>query len=332
MPENGDFTCKYCGKEFDSKRGLHVHQGQVHPDEEKQEVQEPETQESEETEKAEESEPSESETEDSFGDSEELDLDKTEEDFAVNPGKESSAINISLTTRQVAAASFAVGLLLGGILAGAYFMTDTTPNPYSRDAVNISDVNTEGEPVMGQQDAPVTLVMYEDFQCPFCRLHSQRTQPKIVSNYVNSGDVKLVWKDFPIPQLGHNWAEPAAAAMECVYREDNDAFWKVQKDVFDNQKSITESEVQSQVISYAEEEGVNGTKVRNCIESGSPMEEVVGDKKEGASYNATVGGTRFVSGTPSFVIYGSETEKGTAISGAVPYDLFDRLIQDELKN
>ncbi len=326
MPENGDFTCKYCEKEFDSKRGLHVHQGQVHPDEEKQEVETTESEEdsSEEVEGTEET--------DSFGESEDLDLDKTEEDFEVNPGKDSSAINISLTTRQVAAASFAVGLLLGGILAGAYFMIDTTPNPYSKDAVNISDVNTAGEPVLGQQDAPVTLVMYEDFQCPFCRVHSQRTQPEIVSNYVESGDVKLVWKDFPIPQLGHNWAVPASAAMECVYRQDNNAFWQVEKQIFDNQDSITEEDVQSQVISYAEEEGVNGTKVRNCIESGNPLEEVSGDKREGKSYNATVGGTRFVSGTPSFVIYGSDTEKGTAISGAVPYDLFDRLIQDELNN
>lgn len=329
MPENGDFTCKYCEKEFDSKRGLHVHQGQVHPDEEKQEV---ETSEKQQENSDEEVAEEETESGDTFGESEDLELDKTEEDFAVNPGKDSSAINISLTTRQVAAASFAVGLLLGGILAGAYLMADTTPNPYAKDAVNISDVNTAEEPVLGQQDAPVTLVMYEDFQCPFCRIHSQRTQPEIVSNYVESGDVKLVWKDFPIPQLGHNWAEPAAAAMECVYRQDNDAFWAVEKKVFDNQKIITEAEVQNQIISYAEEEGVNGTEVRTCIESGSPMEEVIGDKQEGQNYNATVGGNRFVSGTPSFVIYGSETEKGTAVSGAVPYDLFERLIQDELEN
>jgi len=325
-----NWTCKYCSKEFDSKRGLHVHQGQIHPDEDKQE--EPAESEENGRDSDQKGEETVQGSDNAFGDSENLELDKTEEDFSVNPGKDESPVNISLTTRQVAAATFTVGLLLGGIITGAYFMIDTTPNPYSKDAVNISEVNTAGEPVFGESDADVTMVMYEDFQCPYCRLHSQRTQPDIVSEYVDTGQLKLVWKDYPIPQLGHDWAVNASRTMECVYRQDNSAFWNLESKIYDNQDSISTDNVESKIISWAEQEGVNGTEVRSCLETGEPLEEVTGDKSEGANYNATIGGKSFVSGTPSFVIYGQEDQKASAVSGAVPFEVFDRLIKYEIEN
>lgn len=335
MPEDGDsFSCKYCEKEFDSERGLHIHQSQVHPDEEKQEVADEESSEDE-VNVSGSSEESGSESDDDgvFSDTgEDLDLEKTEEEFSVKPGKDDSTINISLTTRQVAGASLIVGLLLGGIISGIYFNLDTSAPPYKQNAVNVSTIDKTGEPIKGSADAPVTMVMYEDFQCPYCQLHSQRTQPKIVSNYVESGDLKLMWKDFPAPELGHDWAVTAATTMECVYREDNEAFWAVEKKIFDNQNSLTTQNARSSILDYAEQEGVNTTAVQNCIDSENPLNEVQGDREEGQSFDATVAGQSFVGGTPSFVIYGPESEKGTAVSGAVPYSLFKDLIENEIQN
>lgn len=115
MPEDGEtFACKYCEKEFDSKRGLHIHQTQVHPDEEKQKVEDTEAE--EETENEEEDDSS-----DMFSEEKDLELEKTEEEFSVKAGKGDSTVNMSLTTRQVAAAALIVGLLVGGIIAGIYF-------------------------------------------------------------------------------------------------------------------------------------------------------------------------------------------------------------------
>jgi hypothetical protein len=113
MPEDGEtFACKYCEKEFDSKRGLHIHQTQVHPDEEKQKVEDTE---------AEETENEEDDSSDMFSEDKDLELEKTEEEFSVKAGKGDSTVNMSLTTRQVAAAALIVGLLVGGIIAGIYF-------------------------------------------------------------------------------------------------------------------------------------------------------------------------------------------------------------------
>jgi hypothetical protein len=113
MPEDGEtFACKYCEKEFDSKRGLHIHQTQVHPDEEKQKVEDTE---------AEETENEEDDSSDMFSEEKDLELEKTEEEFSVKAGKGDSTVNMSLTTRQVAAAALIVGLLVGGIIAGIYF-------------------------------------------------------------------------------------------------------------------------------------------------------------------------------------------------------------------
>jgi len=108
--------------------------------------------------------------------------------------------------------------------------TDTNPQPSGSqddgqptggaetETVSIEDITSEGEPVLGDSDAPVTIFLYEDYQCPFCQQFEQGAVPQIVSNYVDSGQVKLVWKDLPLPQIGHEWAEPAAAAME-MYTE-----------------------------------------------------------------------------------------------------------------
>jgi len=84
--------------------------------------------------------------------------------------------------------------------------------PSGSETVDISGVSADGEPVMGQSDAPVTLYIYEDFECPFCQRFEQGALPQIVSNYVDTGQVKLVWKDFPLTQL-HPWAEDGAVAM-----------------------------------------------------------------------------------------------------------------------
>lgn len=121
MPEDGEtFACKYCEKEFDSKRGLHIHQSQVHPDEEKQEVEDKGTDESTEEENTEE-ENTDDESKNNFSGKENLELEKTEEEFSVKAGNGDSTVNMSLTTRQVAAAALIVGLLVGGITAGIYF-------------------------------------------------------------------------------------------------------------------------------------------------------------------------------------------------------------------
>lgn len=246
-------------------------------------------------------------------------------------------MNFSFTPRQALLGVFVLGIaagFMGGIAAPLELDTTNTetvetdtpsqnendnpsPSPSDNsDGVNMDQIELEGEPVQGQEDAPVTLVMYEDFECPFCQRFEQNAVPQIVSNYVESGDVKLVWKDYPLAQL-HPWAEPAAAAMECVYREGGDeAFWAVKDRVFENQKSISTSNVETKIKQYASEEGVSKEAVQSCIDNDNPMEEVNQDKQEGSSLG--------VSGTPTVFVGGQK------IVGAQPYSKFETAIESAL--
>jgi protein-disulfide isomerase len=224
---------------------------------------------------------------------------------------------------------FTASSLVGGLTSqtdsGDIQQIDTGNNDHQMDdaqpsgseTVDVSSISAQGEPVLGESDAPVTVYMYEDYQCPFCQQFEQGAVPQIVSNYVDSGQVKLVWKDLPLPQIGHEWAEPAAAAMECVYREGgNDAFWNVKDQVFNNQGSISLNNVEDQIKSYASQEGVSSSAVQSCIDNDNPMEEVNGDTQEASQVGAN--------GTPTSIIGGEK------VVGAQPFDQIQPVIERQL--
>ena len=292
--------CDICGEEFDSERGLHIHQGKEHSEENQS-----------------------------------------------NEGQNQGKNGISITPRQFGASAFTFGLLLGLVLGGIGTSvlgtsqntieaapsgnTDNADNngntgnqgPESLDTVVMSNIETEGEPILGEEDAPVTMVMYEDFQCPFCKRFETETYPQIKSDYIDEGKVKVVWKDKPIPSLGHDWAEPSAAAMECVYRQNNDAFWNVKDELFSQAKTTTQGEeeftpdnIQPRIIEMASEEGVSSSEIQSCIDNENPMNEVNADSQEADEIGA--------SGTPTFFINGKK------LVGAQPYSRFETVIEGEI--
>jgi len=79
--------------------------------------------------------------------------------------------------------------------------------------------------VLGSKDAPVTMYIYEDIECLFSKRFEQNAFQKKVDQYIRDGQVKVAWKDFPLERL-HPWAIQGAVNMECVYRQDAEAFWK----------------------------------------------------------------------------------------------------------
>jgi len=128
----------------------------------------------------------------------------------------------------------------------------------------------------------------------------------------------------------HPWAAPAAETMECVYRQDNQAFWNVKNQIFANQKSISEETAQDTIIEWSSEQGVSKKAVRNCLENDNPQEEVKQDQQEGTSFDVEVNGNSFVSGTPGTVIYAEGDQKGTPVVGAQPYSVFENIIESKL--
>ena len=269
-------------------------------------------------------------------DSENNETDTSTENSEKPEQSSSSSGTVQLSVRSLVIGVFVLGIAIGfsggvltsqsGQLLGSISADGGQESPQPSDSqgnqqesqnVDMNDVEIEGEPVLGESDASVTMFVYEDFQCPFCKRFEEGAFQEIKTNYVDTGQVKVVWKDRPLPQVGHEWAEPSAAAMECVYREGgNQAFWNVKDKVFANQNTLSTSNVESQIKSWASEEGVSETAVQSCIDNDNPMEEVNQDSRQGQNIGAD--------GTPTAFINGQK------IVGAQPYSNFEQKIEKAL--
>lgn len=178
------------------------------------------------------------------------------------------------------------------------------------DTLDVVDVSVDDDAVLGDPDAPVTIVEFSDFQCPYCSTFYKESLPQIMANYVDTGKVKIVYRDFPLS--GHLQANTAAQAAECVGDENYYAFhdW-----LFENLSSWSGNEGAMEVLITAAQDEL-GVDIRTCLESGEMADEVNADMTAGRGYG--------VSGTPSFFINGKK------LVGAWPYAVFEKVIESEL--
>lgn len=168
-------------------------------------------------------------------------------------------------------------------------------------------------PFKGNVNAPVVIVEFSDYQCPFCERAYSDAVTQIDTNYVKTGKVKFVYMDFP---LGfHPEAQPAAEAARCFefVKGGNDAeYFKFHDKLFENQASLSNANYKK----WAKELGANSAQFDSCLDSGKFADAVQAD----ADYGATIG----VSGTPAFFV------NGKLVSGAQPYAKFKQMIDAEL--
>ncbi|MCB1033404.1 MAG: thioredoxin domain-containing protein [Acidobacteria bacterium] len=172
----------------------------------------------------------------------------------------------------------------------------------------------EGLPFRGKADAPVTIVEFSDFQCPYCA-RGASTMEQILEKY--GDDVKFVFKHFP---LGfHPWAKPAAIASHCAGLQNHDAFWTLHDKYFADQKSLNPENVLTKSKEYLASSGIDLEKWSECAE-----------KTESDAYKAAAAaidgdmafGTQLgVSGTPGFFV------NGEFLNGAQPINAFEPLIE-----
>lgn len=191
-------------------------------------------------------------------------------------------------------------------------VADDSKNDLAENPDKKLDYDFEG-PVMGEENAPVTIVEFSEFQCPYCLRYYNDTYGKIKKNYVETGKVKYIFKHFP---LGfHEGAYPAALASECAYDQGGDDFFYEMHDMIFENSSILhekEDEIYEGLAGLAEEIGLNMEKYNNCIESDKFREKIDSDTAEGKEYG--------ISGTPSFLV------NGELLVGAQPYSKFESTI------
>ncbi len=197
----------------------------------------------------------------------------------------------------------------------------TAQQPGQPSAPQIIKVSIDDDPFKGNEDAPVTIVEFSDFQCPFCSRFYEQTLPSIMENYVDTGKVKFVYRDLPLDSIHPN-ARPAHIAAECA--DEQGKFWEYHDILFDKQvewQRLSSSDLQSTLTLYATDLELQSASFEDCLESDSIADEVNKDSLDAARYGAT--------GTPAFFI-GNEKDGFIKLSGAQPYPTFQAAIDAQL--
>ena len=183
----------------------------------------------------------------------------------------------------------------------------------------ISSVSLDNDPVRGNETAPITMVEFSDYQCPFCKRTFDDTMPDLEEKYIDTGKIKHVYRDYPLPF--HQNGIPAAIAAECANEQGK--FWDYHDILFTKQtewESLSGNATNEKFKEYAANNNltnIDTSKFNSCIDSQKYKDEVDKDIADGSTYG--------VSGTPTIYI-GNEEKGYTQIVGAQPLASFESVI------
>jgi protein-disulfide isomerase len=172
-----------------------------------------------------------------------------------------------------------------------------------------------GDPVRGNPDAPVTIVEYSDFQCPFCA-RGFETMEQVLEKYPQ--DVKFVFKHFPLDSI-HPWARPAAIASVCAAEQSAEAFWTLHDAYFENQKALNAGNVIDKSKEFLAGTSIDFAQWETC--STDMSSEAHQAAAAQVQTDLETGQGLGVSGTPGFFV------NGEFLNGAQPLAAFEPLIQ-----
>lgn len=182
-------------------------------------------------------------------------------------------------------------------------------------------ISTDNAPALGEKDAKVTIVEFSDYQCPFCGRYSTQTMSQVLDEYVKTGKVRYVFRNFPLEQL-HPLAMKAAEAAECAGEQGK--YWEMHDRLFKNQQNLEAKEL----LGHAVVVGLDQAKFQQCLDGGKYAALIKNDIADGQKSG--------VRGTPTFFFGLTSESKGSKIkavkllSGAQPISTFKETIDDLL--
>ncbi|NOZ58286.1 MAG: thioredoxin domain-containing protein [Euryarchaeota archaeon] len=182
--------------------------------------------------------------------------------------------------------------------------------PLPREEPRRVEVSQDDDPAIGPEDAPVVIVEFSDYQCPYCRKFAMETLDRILEEY--RGRVRFVYRDFPLESI-HAYALKAAEAANCAGEQGR--YFEYHDLLFERQEDWS-SRGEAAFLEYAQQLGLDAESFSSCLSSGKYEEEVRKDLQDGMRAG--------VRGTPAFFI------NGIPLSGAQPFEAFKAIIDAEL--
>ena len=174
------------------------------------------------------------------------------------------------------------------IVRGSVF--DIAQNPFKSD---LDKLKTEFQPSFGTPGAPVVLVEFSDFECPFCREEARVLRQNLLTAYPK--EVRMYYMNFPLESL-HPWAKTAAMMGRCIFHQNATAFWDYHDWIFEHQEEITPENLKDKVLEFAKGKGIDTAQLSKCIDSRATEEEVDKTKEEGKALEVSSTPTLFVNG------------------------------------
>jgi protein-disulfide isomerase len=188
---------------------------------------------------------------------------------------------------------------------------DLAKNPFKED---LDKLKTDYQASFGTPGAPVVVVEFSDFECPYCKQEAQAIRQNLLSAYPK--EVRLYFMDFPLESL-HPWAKSAAMAGRCIFHQNASAFWDYHDWIFSHQEEITPDNLKSKVLEFAGGKGLVADQLSTCIDTHATEDEV---KKTRA-----IGHELDVDQTPTIFV------NGRRMVGAVAWPDLKRVIDYEIE-
>lgn len=187
-------------------------------------------------------------------------------------------------------------------------------------------VSVDDDPFLGKKDAPLTVIDFSDYECPFCKRHFEQTFSQIKKDYIDTGKIKYVYRDLPL-SFHDPMATTEAIAANCARDQGGDtSYFKYHDEIFKRTTSNGNGLNKDQLYTMAKDLGLNEGTFKSCLDSEKYKEEVQKDLADASAAGA--------SGTPTFFI-GKTTSSGeidgTRLVGAQPYSAFQAIIDQQLK-
>lgn len=178
-------------------------------------------------------------------------------------------------------------------------------------AEDFAKITSGGAAVKGEEKAPITIVEFSEYECPFCKRYVDETYPQIFDEY---GDkIRYIFHDYPLPFHPH--AQKMAEVARCAGEQNK--YWQMHDLLFKNRETwANKQDASTDIAGYAKSLGLDLEKFNSCLDSGKYTQAVKDDMVLGQSVG--------VQGTPSFFI------NGKRLVGAQPFESFKAIIEEEL--